>query len=353
MGYRILTLGYTDGTTFLPLGFSLLASQKEKNMRGDCNLDQYKKNSLAYKRRKLALSDTLDVLVQLVNRARKLIKNVDHLCADRWFSDPNTIYDLKSQTGMEVISVLKHNKTKYEYNGETHTIAEIYKMVRKHPGLSRYLAEVNIHVPGKGSKNHPFDAKVVFVRNKANRKQWIAIISTDMSLSAEDIIQYYALRWKTEVFFWTAKMYLRLNGECHATSYDAVTAHATIVCVRYIMLAIEQRMSEDKRTLGELIALITEEVKEADIASILQMFSDCVFDAVNDTFKPTPEQMTQFTDHLIGSLPDSIARLLSRVNIAEDRDDEPPLAKKSKKTSSKLDKQDSKKGTSKTTKKSA
>ena len=51
-GFRLMTLGWTDGNTFLPVNSCLLASSKERNLIGP--VDQCDGRSLAAKRRKLA-----------------------------------------------------------------------------------------------------------------------------------------------------------------------------------------------------------------------------------------------------------------------------------------------------------
>jgi hypothetical protein len=47
-----------------------------------------------------------------------------------------------------------------------------------------------------------------------------------------------------------AKSFLNLAKECQCRSYDALVAHTTIVCCRYIMLALSRRMNNDPRTIG-------------------------------------------------------------------------------------------------------
>ncbi|MEA1974818.1 MAG: hypothetical protein U9N10_04565, partial [Bacillota bacterium] len=39
------------------------------------------------------------------------------------------------------------------------------------------------------------NAKIVFVRDRNNSKKWIAIISTDLELTEEEIIASYGKRW--------------------------------------------------------------------------------------------------------------------------------------------------------------
>ena len=330
-GFRMLTIGFADQFTFIPLGFVLLSSKKAKNIVGDA-AKKFKKNSAAFMRRKLACSATMDALTTLLVRALKYVKNVRHICVDRWFSNPSQIYELMDKTGLHVLTILKHNKTKYQFNGQLLTICEIRKYAKKHYRESRNLIVVNILVPGKnGNVDHCFYAKVVFVQNRANRKQWISILSTDTDLTAEEIIEYYSLRWKTETFFWTAKMLLGLNGESHAMSYDAQTAHAAIVCTRYIMLAIEQRKAEDPRSVGELFAMIVEEQRSMEFGEVLRIFSDAVFSAIDDTLHLSQTQMDTIITKMFNALPPKIAHYLKCARWV-DEDEVPPQKTRRKKT---------------------
>ena len=52
----------------------------------------------------------------------------------------------------------------------------------------------------------------------------------------EEIILISGKCWQIEVFFKICKSMLNLIGECHGLSYDALTAHVTIVFTRYICL---------------------------------------------------------------------------------------------------------------------
>ena len=94
-------------------------------------------------------------------------------------------------------------------------------------------------------KEYPIPAKIVCVRNKANRKDWLTFICTDTTLSEEEIIRIYGKRWQIEVLFKICKSTLNLIGECHSLSYDALTAYVAIVLIRYMLIAMEQRQNED------------------------------------------------------------------------------------------------------------
>ncbi len=64
-GFRMLTLGWSDGNTFLPLAFTLLSSEKEENRI--CSIDDsVDKRSNGYKIRKEAIKKSPDVMIDLL-----------------------------------------------------------------------------------------------------------------------------------------------------------------------------------------------------------------------------------------------------------------------------------------------
>lgn len=122
------------------------------------------------------------------------------------------------------------------------------------------------------------------VRNKANRKDWLAFICTDTTLSEEEIIRIYGKRWQIEVFFKTCKSMLNLLGECHSLSYDALTAHVAIVFTRYMLLAMEQRQNEDQRTLGELFFFLVDEMADITFNRSLCILMDALMASLEKAF---------------------------------------------------------------------
>ena len=45
----------------------------------------------------------------------------------------------------------------------------------------------------KGAESLP--VRLVFVRNRNNRKDWLVLVTTDMSLTEEEVIRIYGKRW--------------------------------------------------------------------------------------------------------------------------------------------------------------
>ena len=111
----------------------------------------------------------------------------------------------------------------------------------------------------------------MFVRNRNNRKDYLVLVTTDLSLSEEEVIQLYGKRWGIEVFFKTCKSYLRLGKDCRSISYDAMTAHVAIVCTRYMLLAVEERENTDGRSIGELFYLGLDELPDLKYMEALHL----------------------------------------------------------------------------------
>lgn len=63
-GFRMLTMGWSDGNTFIPVSFNLLSSPKDKNVL--CEAKTVDKRTLAYKRRKRARQSTIDVMLTML-----------------------------------------------------------------------------------------------------------------------------------------------------------------------------------------------------------------------------------------------------------------------------------------------
>ena len=82
---------------------------------------------------------------------------------------------------------------------------------KKRRGRSRYLLSVTVKVGQDKNGENGIDARIVCVRNRNNRKDWIAIICTDMSLSKNDSIRIYGHSWDSEVFFYSCKSSLLLR----------------------------------------------------------------------------------------------------------------------------------------------
>ena len=309
-GYRLMTLGWTDGNTFLPINSSLLASSKESNLIGP--VETFDGRSLAAKRRKLAQMKGTDVMIELLKTAQVAGHHADYVLFDTWFSNPAQLLAVK-ELGLDSIAMIKKSsRIFYEYEGEMLSIKKLFGICKKRRGRSKYLLSVNVMV----GNEQKIPAKIVCVRNKQNKKDWVAFICTNPDLSEEEIIRIYGKRWQIEVFFKTCKSYLQLISECHSLSYDALTAHVAIVFTRYLMIAIEQRRTEDNRTLGEIFFFFTDELMDITFGESFQIILTAMMESICAIFQPTEKQMGLLIEMFVGHLPDYIINSLAKTTLA-------------------------------------
>lgn len=200
----------------------------------------------------------------------------------------------------------KSSRIKYGYEGNQLNIKQIYSAKKKRRGRLRYLLSVDIML----GKDDPVPAKIVYVRNKANRKYWLAFICTNTSLPEEEIIRIYGKCWQIEVFFKTCKSMLNLIGECHSLSYDALTAHVAIVFTRYMLLAMEQRKNEDYRTLGELFFYLVDEMEDVTFIRSIGILMTAMILSLQSILRLTEEQIIMFLDDFESRLPDYLRNAL-------------------------------------------
>ena len=118
-------------------------------------------------------------------------------------------------------------------------------------------------------------------------------------------------RWDIEVFFKSCKSYLRLVKECRSLSYDALTAHVSIVFTRYMMLSVAQRRNEDDKTICELFFCLADELDDITFSQSMRIIIDALMDTVMEYFHITEQQLEEFTTNFVRRLPKYIQKALT------------------------------------------
>ena len=298
-GFRLLTLGWSDGNSFIPVNSCLLASQTKR-----CNDEVYSvdKRTCGYRQRVRALTKAPDVMLQMLKQAQESGIHASYVLFDSWFSSPKTMMSITEENLNVIAMVKKTSKTHYRYNGELLPATEIYRRNRKRRGRSKYLLSVGIELDNsETSKSIP--AKLVFVRNRNKKKDYLVLISTDTSLCEEEIIRLYGKRWKIEVFFKVCKSYLKLTGECRSLSYDAMTAYVAIVFSRYMMLSAENRVQIDDRTLCELFYDVCDELPDITWHEAFRILMELLVTTATKKLFLAEDELESLLDDFMSGLP--------------------------------------------------
>lgn len=208
--------------------------------------------------------------VALISEAQAAGIHADYVLFDSWFSFPKVIRSLREKNLDVVAMVKKSSKIRYSFQGELLSCKEIYTRCKKRRGRSRYPLSVPVEISGEESEDALTPAKLVFVRNRSNWKDYLVLISTDTALTEDEIIQLYGKRWYIKVFFKTCKSVLRLTGECLSLSYDVMCAQCAIVFAQYMFLAVGIREDQDLRSAGPLFCLVADELADISFAEALE-----------------------------------------------------------------------------------
>lgn len=303
-GFRMLTLGWSDGTTFLPLIFSLLSSEKKDNRICDIN-PEIDKRTNGYKRRQESTKKATEVLFDLLEQATAYSIPAQYLLFDSWFAYPQVIIKTLLYK-LQTICMLKNTpKIFYKYMGKNMTLGALYGKVNKRRGRAKILASVVVEI-GRDKDGQPIEARIVFVRDRNRSRKWLALLSTDTLLDEQEIVRIYGKRWDIEVFFKMSKSYLKLAREFQGRSYDAMVAHTTIVCCRYIMLAVEKRNHEDNRTIGGLFYFCCDEVQDMKFIEALLLLIEILTEGLRRLFDLSENKIQELISNFIAALPLSI-----------------------------------------------
>ena len=270
-GFRMLTLGWSDGNSFLGLDFALLSSKEKKNRYTEItkSLD---KRTCGYKRRKEAMTKSTQLMEPMLKRALTMGIKAKYLLMDSWFSAPSIIATLREH--IHIICMLKdHPNWFYEYKGKKLRLRDLYSKLKKKRGKAKIKASVIVRLPnGK-------DARIIFVLSDKERG-WLALLSTDAALAESEIIRLYGKRWDIEVFFKMCKQHLKLVKEVQLRDFDGLIGHTSMVIARYNILTWFQRQKVDQRSFGDLFRFCNEEMENIKFIEALKRITQMAMAAI-------------------------------------------------------------------------
>ena len=265
LGFKLLLMGYWDGTSLIPLDFSLHREPgqnkgkpfglKKKELK-----KQYKKKrangSPSHERAEEADMSKIDCAIKMFKRAISLGFIIDYALMDSWFTCDafiNAVLSVKKQT-VHLIGMYKIAKTKFLYNGTMYTYSQIRNLTGKAKrcrklGLYYTQAEVEI----KGRKINLFFSK------QGKNGKWKVLLCTNTQLSFIQVVEIYQIRWTIEVFFKESKQLLGL-GKCQSNDFDAQIADSTITMIQHMLLTLRYRIENYESMPG-----MFSEIKEATV----------------------------------------------------------------------------------------
>jgi len=260
-GFRCLTLCFHIAHAIIPVDFRILSSANENTRINECRADLDKRSN-AHKLRKYAVSNAFQMVYDLLARQRGLAR---HVLFDSWFAKP-VMFKTLCEMGFHGIGMLKAEKGRlYRFKGKIFNLESLFTFakpfIHREQGFATLGVELRDGTP----------LSITFVQDKDNARGWLAIGTTDLSLSPMQVISLYSRRWNIEVFFKTVKSCLGFARECQCRSLDAIVCSVAIVFTRHTLLTWMNLGLPTPETDGQLFFRLFDEIRECTFSEALEM----------------------------------------------------------------------------------
>lgn len=274
LGFKGLFLAYWDNTNFVPIDFSL-HNEIGKNIKKPFGLkpeelqSRYKKNRNinspgAVRIAEIRKSKVASLISMVQNAISKGI-TADYLLVDSWFMCEELIRFVFNNPDMFILGMCRFGNAKYYLNGKSLDAA---KLLEKSKGTMKVKRSRKL-------KSHYYTIDVgykgmlvrLFFSQYANQSSWNILLTDNLSLTYDEAIRTYQIRWGIEVFFKEAKGYLRL-GKCQSNDFDAQIADISIIMITYMMLSLKKRF-QAYDTIGGVFRDVQHEMIEDTLAEKL------------------------------------------------------------------------------------
>lgn len=222
-------------------------------------------------------------LIKMLKRAVKRGFKADYLLTDSWFFNyelVNLISKLNKKHKLNLISMAKMGTTKYKLTTNDkfyNSIELLTKLERKAVNARSHKAKyIKVPVTYGDIRLNIFFVKIGQCPN------WKMLVTTDLAVNFQKLMDVYQIRWSIELFFRERKQYLNL-GKSKSTCFDAQIADATISLTQYTILSFHRRIS-DYSSFDGIFASALEDALQYSIASelkkmfliIIEIFSEFI-----------------------------------------------------------------------------
>jgi len=223
--------------------------------------------SNAYKRKSETIKPKNILAIEMLQRALDAGVEADYLLFDSWYAKPDFIKQA-DDLGMPVIARLPNNKLIWNFKGKNKTLNAIYNRLKnirykqsgKHGKISyKYFDTIVEHATlGK--------IKLVFLHTG---KDLLIFISTDLQLTAKEILATYKKRWNIEQGYKDLRNLFGLGKEENRI-YEALIAKITLSMFAYNIVSYINRIKNEPQTLGVLFRDLECELESLAIS--MQLF---------------------------------------------------------------------------------
>ena len=247
-GINIISLNIADSHSTFQLDFAIVMN-KSRRKEVDTFAGSVHHRSNAYARREETMKGKNTLAVEMLKRALEQGIEADYLLTDSWYAKPNFIKEVKDE-GIDVIARIANNNKIWNFKGKHKTLNSMYNALSKvkYEKVGCY-GKIRYHYFDTITEHHTLGkVRLVFLHTG---KELIVLISTDLSLSAKEIIETYKKRWNIEQGYKDLREYFGLGKEENRL-YEALIAKITLSMFTYNLVSYINRIQNEPQTLGEL-----------------------------------------------------------------------------------------------------
>ena len=262
-GINVVSLNYSDGYSNFMLDFAINMGNYAR-VKFEEFTQEIDVRTTAYKRRLEIMNGKSKIAIDMVTRALKSGIYADYLLVDSWYSKPAFLKEM-NDLGLKVISRIANNNKVWNFTAKEKTLNAIYEKFKN-------LKKEKAGAYGKKIKFRYFSVivehknagkiKIVFIKTK---EKLIPIVSTDLEINDEEIIDIYKRRWDIEQGYKELREHFGFGKEENRI-YEALIARITLSFFTYNIVSYINRMSNEPKTIGGLFKDLECELHTLSIA---------------------------------------------------------------------------------------
>jgi hypothetical protein len=311
-GHQVLELGIAGERGFIPIDRQIFTGESHPVEKAPERGFQDNRSAAARDMKRAREEDKNQMLGRMIKGALKVGHKASYLLGDAWFGIKDNIA-LAIDNGLKAIFQMKRGKLTYRVGRKDYTATQLHALhERKMKGAtrkSRYKtarikARINLQTSPGAEPRWQSVVLVLSAPNDGSHNRWVIFLSTDLDVSAEDILEIYALRWSIEVYFKEVKQNFGLLAE-QSGKYQVAYASVHLAAVRYLLI-FEAMQRNGSLSFGEERDLQSGKLLAMSYASLLWGLFRSIITGVFDQLeaemgKATIEKLTNAIDGAVES----------------------------------------------------
>jgi SRSO17 transposase len=202
------------------------------------------KNKKVAKKEGVKFRSKQEIACELVDNFKSFYDEKLYVLTDSWYTSKNFIDKCKS-LNKEVIGAVKSNRVfQFKENGQKHKLSIYVKNLRKSSFDEIILKDeafkvrrIKVYLKGIGEV-------VILISKRVKDRSKKYILCTDMTLSNEEILQYYSYRWDIEVGYLYCKDRLGL-GHYQMRKMKAIEKYCALIFIAFGLLESIRLLNND------------------------------------------------------------------------------------------------------------